>query len=221
LQAVRKLFELGCPLVILACNTASAKALRSIQQRDLPHINPENRVLGVIRPSVEALWEYTKTKQIGILGTKGTVASMSYPLEIKKFFPEIQVFQEACPMWVPLVENDEYENDGADYFVQKNIANLLNMSKDIDTIILGCTHYPLLLEKIKKYIPTNIQVISQGAIVAESLIDYLKRHPDMDTKLSRHKTRRFLTTDSVSLFEKQAGKFLGSNQPLNAERIYF
>ncbi len=207
LESVKKLFELGCHLVILACNTASAKALRSIQQKDLPKIAPNKRVLGVIRPSVEAIDYYTKTKNIGVLGTSGTVRSNSYYLEIKKLFPEITVYQEACPMWVPLVENNEHNNDGADYFVEKNINNLLKNNKSIDTIILGCTHYPLLINKIKKYCPDNISIISQGRIVANSLVDYLKRHHEIDTNCTKQSIIKFYTTESTKLFKKRAQLF--------------
>jgi glutamate racemase len=207
LQAVKKLFEMGCSLVILACNTASAKALRSIQQNDLPKIDPSKRVLGVIRPSVEAIGNYTKSGHIGVLGTTGTIVSNSYPLEIKKLFPEIQVHQKACPMWVPLVENNEHHHIGADYFIKKNIDSLLNQNHDIDTVILGCTHYPLLIEKIKKYMPENISIISQGKIVADSLKDYLIRHPEMERKCSKNGIRRFFTTESTATFLKQAKVF--------------
>jgi len=207
LQAVKKLFEMGCQLVILACNTASAKALRSIQQNDLPKIDPSRRVLGVIRPSVEAIGAYTKTNQIGVLGTNGTVVSNSYPLEIKKIFPEIIVYQEACPMWVPLVENNEHHGDGADYFIEKNIKSLLNQQNHIDTIILGCTHYPLLIEKIKKYVPEHISIISQGKIVADSLKDYLRRHPEMDERCSKNGKHKFFTTESPEIFTQRAKVF--------------
>lgn len=200
LQAVKKLFEMGCHLVILACNTASAKALRTIQQNDLPKIDVSRRVLGVIRPSAEAVGNYTQSRHIGILGTSGTVMSESYPLEIKKLFPEIKVYQEACPMWVPLVENNEHLLPGADYFVEKNINSLLARNKNIDSIILACTHYPLLIEKIKKYTPTGISIISQGKIVAESLKDYLKRHPEMDKKCSKNNRHSFFTTESEKVF---------------------
>ncbi len=209
LEAVTKLFSMGCHLVILACNTASAKALRTIQQNDLPRIDSTKRVLGVIRPSVEAIYQFTKNKHVGILGTNGTVTSDSYPLEIKKLFPEIITIQEACPMWVPLVENNEYESDGADYFVEKNIQNLLHKDSLIDTIILGCTHYPLMINKIRTHTPETIKIISQGEIVAESLKDYLKRHPEMDAQCSRNAQRHFYTTDTVELFEKQASIFFG------------
>lgn len=207
LQAVKKLFEMGCQLVILACNTASAKALRTIQQNDLPKIDPKRRVLGVIRPSAEAIGEYTKSNNIGVLGTNGTVVSNSYPLEIKKLFPYINVLQEACPMWVPLVENNEHNENGADYFVKKNIDSILNKNKNIDTIILACTHYPLLLEKIKKYVPQNISIITQGKIVAKSLKDYLHRHPEMDIRCSKNSVYKFYTTEMTNVFSQRAKVF--------------
>lgn len=207
LQAVKKLFEMGCQLVILACNTASAKALRSIQQNDLPGIDPSRRVLGVIRPSVEAIGAYTKTNHIGVLGTNGTVVSNSYPLEIRKIFPEITVHQEACPMWVPLVENSEHHGDGADYFIEKNVKSLLEQENRIDTIILGCTHYPLLMEKIKKYVPKHISIISQGKIVANSLKDYLQRHPEMEERCSKKGEHKFFTTESPEIFTQRAKIF--------------
>lgn len=207
LEAVIKLFEMGCHLIILACNTASAKALRTIQQKDLPKIDPEKRVLGVIRPSVEAVGKFTQTNHIGVLGTKGTVISNSYPLEIRKLFPEIEVSQEACPMWVPLVENNEFNNPGADYFIKKNIDSLLNKNNKIDSIILGCTHYPLLISKIKKYLPENIQLLSQGKIVAESLKDYLKRHPEIEKKCTKSGIYKFFTTDSPAVFKSQGKIF--------------
>jgi glutamate racemase len=205
LEAVKALFDLGCHLVILACNTASAKALRTIQQKDLPKIDPARRVLGVIRPSVEAIGEHKLSGSIGVLGTKGTVLSDSYPLEIKKLYPKLNVIQEACPMWVPLVENNEYNKPGADYFVHKNIKALLKKKLDIDTVILACTHYPLLENKIKKYLPENIRLVSQGAIVAESLKDYLHRHPEMDKKCTKSSVYKFFTTDSPEIF-KEHGK---------------
>ena len=207
LQAVKKLFEMGCQLVILACNTASAKALRSIQQNDLSKIDSKRRVLGVIRPSVEAIGKYTQSKQVGVLGTNGTVVSNSYPLEIKKIFPEINVHQEACPMWVPLVENDEHQGAGADYFVKKNIGKLLKKENKIDTLILACTHYPLLIQKIKKFVPKNISIISQGQIVAESLKDYLYRHPEMDIRCSKNSKHKFFTTESPEVFRQRAKAF--------------
>jgi glutamate racemase len=217
LQAVKKLFEMGCQLVILACNTASAKALRTIQQNDLPLIDPSRRVLGVIRPSAEIIGLYTKSNNIGILGTKGTVISESYPLEIKKFFPNIVVTQEACPMWVPLVENNEHRRAGADYFIKKNIKSLLIENKKIDTIILGCTHFPLLIDKIRKYVPENINIISQGKIVADSLKDYLNRHPEMEERCSKNGKRRFFTTESIDIFMERAQLFC--NQVENIEHI--
>ncbi|MEN8119585.1 MAG: glutamate racemase [Bacteroidota bacterium] len=207
LEAIKKLFDMGCHLIILACNTASAKALRTIQQNDLPRIDPEKRVLGVIRPSVETVGKYTQTNNIGVLGTKGTVISNSYPLEIKKIFPEIEVSQEACPMWVPLVENNEFNNSGADYFIKKNIDSLVNKNNKIDSIILGCTHYPLLISKIKKYLPENIQLLSQGKIVAESLKDYLNRHPEIKNKCSKSGIYKFFTTDSPAVFNIQGKIF--------------
>lgn len=217
LESVGKLFSMGCQLIILACNTSSAKALRTIQQHDLPHIDPYRRVLGVIRPVAEMTGLLTKSKKIGVLGTLGTINSNSYLLEIKKLYPAIEVFQEACPMWVPLIENHEYESPGADYFVKKNLDHLLSFHVDIDTIILGCTHYPLLIEKIKKYLPEGIFVVSQGSIVADSLKDYLKRHPEMDCKCSKHATTFFYTTDSTELFDKQASVFFG--RPVKSEHI--
>ncbi len=207
LQSVNKLFDMGCQLVILACNTASAKALRSIQQKDLPKIDANRRVLGIIRPSVEELFKLSKTNKVGILATSGTVASESYPLEIKKLYPYIDVYQEACPMWVPLVENNEHKGTGADYFVEKNIKSLLANSADIDTLILACTHYPLLLDKIKKYVPNHISVISQGKIVAASLKDYLKRHPEMDIRCSKNGKRKFFTTEQPEVFKEIARTF--------------
>jgi glutamate racemase len=217
LQCVKKLLEMNCPLVILACNTASAKALRTIQQKDLIQLAPEKRVLGVIRPTTEIVGNYTKSKQVGVLGTSGTVSSNSYPIEIEKFFPEINVHQEACPMWVSLVENNEHNSDGADFFVKKHIDNLLHKNKHIDTIILGCTHYPLLIDKIKKYLPEHITLLSQGEIVANSLKDYLKRHTEIENKLSRGKTITFYTTDSPANFDKAASLFL--NEIVKSEHI--
>jgi len=217
LQAVKKLFEMGCQLVILACNTASAKALRTIQQNDLPLIDPNRRVLGVIRPSAEVIGLYTKSNNIGILGTTGTVISESYPLEIKKIYPDIVVTQEACPMWVPLVENNEHKNQGADYFIEKNIKSLIIKNKNIDTIILGCTHFPLLIDKIRKYVPENIKIVSQGKIVADSLKDYLNRHPEMDERCSKNGKRRFFTTESIDIFMERAQLFC--NQIENIEHL--
>lgn len=220
LQAVRKLFELGCPLVILACNTASAKALRSIQQIDLPQIAPWKRVLGVIRPTVECIGEMTTTRHIGVLATTGTINSESYPLEVRKLFPDITITGEACPMWVPLVENNESLSEGADYFIRQHIERLLQKDPLIDTILLGCTHYPLLMEKIRKFTPSHIRIIAQGEYVAESLQDYLKRHPEMDNLCSQGGTCRFLTTESEQKFKESASIFLSQiNQELKVETI--
>jgi glutamate racemase len=209
LECVKKLFDMNCHLVVLACNTASAKALRTIQQRDLPVIDAERRVLGVIRPSAEIIGNFTKTNSIGILGTQGTVTSLSYLMEIEKFFPNINVYQEACPLWVPIIENNEHTGDGADYFVKKHIDHLIQKGTDIDTIILGCTHYPLLLEKIKKYAPKDVQIVSQGEIVAKSLKDYIHRHPEMDVKCSKNGEKFFYTTDTTDIFDKHASEFFG------------
>ena len=220
LQAVRKLFELGCPLVILACNTASAKALRSIQQIDLPQIAPWKRVLGVIRPTVECIGEMTTTRHIGVLATTGTIKSESYPLEVRKLFPDITITGEACPMWVPLVENNESQSEGADYFIRQHIERLLQNDPLIDTILLGCTHYPLLMEKIRKFTPSHIRIIAQGEYVAESLQDYLRRHPEMDNLCSQGGTCRFLTTESEQKFKESASIFLSqTNQELKVETI--
>jgi len=219
LQAVKKLFSLGAYLVILACNTASAKALRTIQQKDLPKLDPNRRVLGVIRPSVEIIDSYTRTGKVGIFATPGTINSRSYDLEIKKIYPDIQVYQQSCPMWVPLVENDEHLGEGADYFVKKYIKNLLNQNKDIDTIILACTHYPLLLPKINKFLPSQIRLISQGPIVAQSLKEYLTRHPEIKSKLFKTKKRIFLTTDIPEEFDKKASKFIDNLIEINSLKV--
>ncbi len=208
LQAVKKLFEMGCHLVILACNTASAKALRSIQINDLPQLDVNRRVLGVIRPTVEALGTITRNNHVGILATSGTILSESYPLEVNKLFPNISIIGEACPMWVPLVENNEGANEGADYFIKKNITSLLNKDKDIDTIILGCTHYPILIPKIKEYTAKEINIISQGKYVAESLKDYMSRHPEIDSKCTKNSKCTFYTTESTEKFKESASIFL-------------
>lgn len=207
LECVQWLFDRGCPLVILACNTASAKALRTIQQKDLPNIDPNKRVLGVIRPTSEVIGNYTKTKTIGILATAGTVLSDSYPIEIHKFFPDLNVFQEACPMWVPLVENNEHNNAGADYFIKKNLDNVLSNSPDIDLLLLACTHFPLLRNKIEQLLTKKITILSQGEIVAKSLIDYLNRHPEMASRCSKGNSVSFYTTDSASDFNNHASIF--------------
>ena len=207
-QAVNKLFDMGCHLVILACNTASAKALRSIQMSDLPQIDPARRVLGVIRPTVECIGEISKNQHIGVLATAGTIKSESYPLEIHKLFPEIQVSGTACPMWVSLVENNESQDEGADYFIRKYIDQLLSKDPQIDTVILGCTHFPILLPKIRQYIPDHISVIAQGEYVAESLKDYLKRHPEMDAKCTKNGNCQFYTTEAEEKFSESASTFL-------------
>lgn len=207
-QAVNKLFDMGCHLVILACNTASAKALRSIQMNDLPQIDPARRVLGVIRPTVECIGEISKNQHIGVLATAGTIKSESYPLEIHKLFPEIQVSGTACPMWVSLVENNESQDEGADYFIRKYIDQLLSKDPQIDTVILGCTHFPILLPKIRQYIPDHISVIAQGEYVAESLKDYLKRHPEMDAKCTKNGNCQFYTTEAEEKFSESASTFL-------------
>lgn len=217
LQAVRFLFRQGCPLVILACNTASAKALRTIQQCDLPQIDPERRVLGVIRPTAECIGHITKTRHIGILATPGTIRSHTYELEIAKLYPDIRVVGEACPMWVPLVENHEFDTSGADYFVQKNVQHLLSADPCIDSLILGCTHYPLLLNKIRQYVPSSIAVVSQGEYVARSLQEYLQRHPDMEQRLDKCGICRYQTTEQPEGFAEQATVFLGHS--IEAERI--
>lgn len=208
LEAVKWFFDHGCHLVILACNTASAKALRTIQQVDLPKMDPDKRVLGVIRPTAEDVGCISKNGHIGIMGTEGTIQSKSYEIEIAKLHPLTTVIGEACPMWVPLVENREYDKPGADYFIKQHVNSLLRRDPEVDTIILGCTHYPLLMDKIKQYLPKNIKVISQGNVVANSLKDYLKRHPEIDTKCTKGGTVRYFTTDSPDKFINQASIFL-------------
>ena len=209
LQAVKWFFDQGCSLVILACNTASAKALRNIQQNDLPHLAPNKRVLGVIRPTTEIVGEYSRTNEIGIVATQGTVSSNSYPIEIHKFYPELKVFQQACPMWVPLVENNEFSSDGADFFIQQDLEKLFSQSKSIDTLLLACTHYPLLVEKIKKFLPAGVKLVSQGDIVAKSLADYLNRHTEIESHCSKGSSRVFYTTDATLDFEAHASLFFG------------
>lgn len=217
LQAVKYLFKQGCHLIILACNTASAKALRTIQQNDLPHIDPARRVLGVIRPTVEKLGSLSQNGNIGIFGTPGTIQSQSYELEIAKLHPQFHTYTQSCPMWVPLVENREALNPGADYFVKQEINRLFSKQPNIDTVILGCTHYPLLLDKIKKYTPPTAQVVTQGEIVAESLIDYLKRHPEIDLRCSKNNTCKYLTTENPDRFADMASLFM--NEPATATHI--
>lgn len=208
-ECVQHLFDIGCRLVIIACNTASAKALRTIQQRDLAGMSKQYRVLGVIRPTTEIIGSYTRSRHVGILATQGTVSSLSYAIEINKFFPDIQVYQEACPMWVPLVEANEHASPGADYFVKKNLDSLLQKSPRIDTIILACTHYPLLMDKIRHFIPEDITLLPQGGIVADSLADYLGRHPEIEQHCTRSKTVRYYTTESTEDFNSKAALFLG------------
>ena len=207
-QAVEKLFEMGCHLVILGCNTASAKALRSIQQNDLPKLDPNRRVLGVIRPTAEVIGSLTHNRHVGIFATEGTIKSESYNLEIHKLFPDIQVTGVACPFWVPLVEYNEADSPGADYFVKKRIDQMLRLDPQIDTIILGCTHYPLLLPKIHKFMPRGIRIIAQGEYVASSLQSYFLRHPDMEQRCTKNGQTRYLTTENPERFKEQAQIFL-------------
>lgn len=209
LQCVQWLLKQQCPLIILACNTASAKALRTIQQTDLPRIGPHARILGVIRPTTEILGQFSKTNNVGILATNGTVQSNSYVIELQKFYPHLNVTQEACNMWVPLIENNEHLNKGADYFVEKNIKNILEKNADIDTLLLACTHYPLLKDKIQKYLPQHVQLLSQGEIVAKSLKYYLERHPEIETNISKEGRHLFYTTDSADDFDRHANIFFG------------
>ena len=216
-QCVEKLFSLGCHLVILACNTASAKALKTIQVNDIPQLDENRRVLGIIRPTVESIGDITVTRHIGILATPGTIKSMSYPMEINKLFPDIKVSGEACPIWVPLVETGEANSDGTDFFVKKHIDRLIAKDPLIDTIVLGCTHYPLLIDKIRKYVPEGINIVSQGEYVAEALKDYLQRHPEMEEKCTANGTCRYLTTESAELFLPSASLFL--NERIKAETV--
>ncbi|MCW0484366.1 glutamate racemase [Gaoshiqia sediminis] len=221
LEAVKKLFDMGCHLVVLACNTASAKALRSIQQNDLPRIAPHKRVLGVIRPSVEVAGEITQNGHVGVLATSGTVASHSYPIELEKWSDGRvkMVSQQACPMWVPLVENDEIGTPGADYFIEKNVLQLFAQDPKIDSLILGCTHYPLLIDSIRKYLPNPaVNVIEQGKIVSEKLLDYLHRHSEIDKFCSKGGRVVYYTTEQVELFEARAQQFMG--QAVNAQKIH-
>lgn len=217
LECVKHLFSKGCKLVVVACNTSSAKALRTIQQTYLPTTDPSLRVLGVIRPTTEIIGNYTKTGHIGIFATNGTVNSQSYVVEIEKFFPNLHVYQEACPMWVPLVENGEFSNPGTDYFLQKHISNLLHLSPQIDTVLLGCTHYPLLMNDLRRLIPADIKLFAQGEIVANSLVDYLQRHPEMDTMCSKNGQVEFLTTDLAEEFNIKASLFYG--HPVKSEHV--
>ena len=216
-EAVMKLFDLGCHLVIIACNTASAKALRTIQQNDLPGIDPKRRVLEVIRPTAECIGHITQSRHVGIFATVGTIKSESYVLEIQKLYPDITVTGEPCPMWVPLIENNEYDSPGADYFVEKRIGNLMRRDPKIDTIILGCTHYPLLLNKILKYVPRGVKIIPQGEYVANSLKDYMVRHPEIDVKCSKGGKCHYMTTESVDKFSESAQLFL--HETVDVEQV--
>lgn len=216
-QAVRWFFDQGCPLVILACNTASAKALRTIQQQDLPRIAPNNRVLGVIRPTAEVMGHHTQTGHVGVLATPGTVQSDSYPLEMAKFFPAVQVHQQACPLWVPLIEQGAHRGPGADYFVQQDLQALFAQAAETDLVLLACTHYPLLEDKIRQFLPPGIELLTQGGIVADSLADYLKRHPEMEERLGRDGQIRFFTTDEPTAFDRQATAFYG--QPIRSQYL--
>ena len=216
-EAVVKLFSMGCHLVILACNTASAKALRTIQQNDLPVLDPTRRVLGVIRPTAECIGSITQTRHVGILATEGTIKSESYVLEIQKLYPDISVTGVACPLWVPLIENNEYDTPGADYFVKKRIDALMRLDPDIDSIILGCTHYPLLLDKILKHTPRGVRIIPQGEYVAASLKSYLERHPEIDARCTKHGTCHYLTTENKDKFRESARIFM--HEPVDVETI--
>jgi glutamate racemase len=217
-ECVNWFFSRGCPLVILACNTSSAKALRTIQQQDLAESGTANRVLGVIRPTTEIAGKLTKTGSVGILATNGTVNSGSYVLEINKFFPGLKVFQQACPLWVPLIESNEHLNPGADYFIEKYRDELLNQSSEIDTILLACTHYPLMMKKLRQYFPSSIQLVAQGEIVAGSLEQYLKNHPEMDDRCSKQAELAFYTTDDCADFDRHGGYFFGPG--VRSERVF-
>lgn len=210
-QCVHWMFNNQCHLVILACNTASAKALRTIQQNDLPQWDPEKRVLGVIRPTAEIIGNFTKTRKVGILATKGTVDSQSYPLEIAKFFPEITVFQQACPMWVPIIENNLIDTQGAEWFFKDNVLQLFGQDPDIDTVLLGCTHYPLIGDKIKKILPYQVHLLSQGYFTATSLLEYLKRHKNLEAKCSRGGSVQYFTSDRPEDFDRHSLQFLGES----------
>ena len=216
-QAVLRLFEMGCHLVILGCNTASAKALRTIQQNDLPKWDPTRRVLGIIRPTAEIIGDLTDSRHVGVLATEGTIKSESYNLEIQKLYPDIQVSGVACPFWVPLVEYNEADSPGADYFVKKRIDEIMRKDPDIDAIILGCTHYPLLMPKILKYLPTGVRVVSQGEYVAESLKSYLERHPQIEQRCSKNAEAHYLTTENPDRFKEQAQLFL--HESIEVENI--
>ncbi len=216
-QAVIKLFEMGCHLVILGCNTASAKALRTIQQNDLPNLDANRRVLGIIRPTAEVIGSLTKTRHVGIFATEGTIKSESYTLEIKKLFPDIQVSGVACPFWVPLVEYNEADSPGADYFVKKRIDQLMALDGDIDAVILGCTHYPLLMPKIQQYMPKGIRIIPQGEYVASSLQNYFERHPEVEARCTKNGQVHYLTTENPEKFKESAQMFL--HESVDVENI--
>ena len=216
-QAVQALFDRDCSLVILACNTASAKALRSIQQIKLPELYPDRRVLGVIRPSTEELDKHTKTKHVGVLGTDGTIRSNSYQIELAKFAPDLVVNQHACPMWVPLIENNQFDTPGGVYFIQSDLVSILEKDPKIDTILLACTHYPILMEQLQRLLHTHIEVLAQGKIVAESLADYLLRHPEMDALCSKGGSVRYLTTESAKDFSEKASLLM--NDQIEAEHL--
>lgn len=216
-QAVMKLFESGCQLVILGCNTASAKALRSIQQNDLPKIDPQRRVLGVIRPTAEVIGKLTHSRHVGVLATEGTIKSHSYKLEIQKLWNDVMVTGIPCPLWVPIIENNEADTPGADYFVKKRIDLILERDPQIDTLILGCTHYPILMPKIRKHVPENVQIVAQGEYVAKSLQDYLQRHPDMEQRCTKHGTVRYLTTENPEKFKENAQIFI--HEEVNVEHV--
>jgi glutamate racemase len=217
-ECVQWLFAQGCPLVIVACNTASAKALRSIQQKDLPAAYPDRRVLGVIRPTAEVIAGYSNTGTVGILATKGTVLSNSYSIEIQKFAPHLHIYQQACPLWVPLIEAGEHETEGADFFIRKNLDEILQQSRDIDVLLLACTHYPLLEEKLRKYLPEHVKIVSQGSIVADSLADYLQRHPEMETRITKEGSMQFYSTDNAEEFDQRAAQFFG--EPIQAKQVH-
>lgn len=216
-QAVMKLFESGCQLVILGCNTASAKALRSIQQNDLPKLDPQRRVLGVIRPTAEVIGKLTHSRHVGVLATEGTIKSHSYKLEIQKLWDDVTVTGIPCPLWVPIIENNEADTPGADYFVKKRIDLILERDPQIDTLILGCTHYPILMPKIRKHVPENVQIVAQGEYVAKSLQDYLQRHPDMEQRCTKHGTVRYLTTENPEKFKENAQIFI--HEEVNVEHV--
>lgn len=216
-QAVMKLFESGCQLVILGCNTASAKALRCIQQNDLPKLDSQRRVLGVIRPTAEVIGKLTHSRHVGVLATEGTIKSHSYKLEIQKLWNDVTVTGIPCPLWVPIIENNEADTPGADYFVKKRIDLILERDPQIDTLILGCTHYPILMPKIRKHVPENVQIVAQGEYVAKSLQDYLRRHPDMEQRCTKHGTVRYLTTENPEKFKENAQIFI--HEEVNVEHV--